>query len=329
MKLTLIYRKKDDGISISKIFDIILPYLSKSFKVERTFLPGNTGNMKGIITNIKHIMSLKKSRIFHITGAAHYLSLFLPKSRTITTVHDFGRLEKSGDSWLKSKILSLLFVMPLRHNRFIVCISEKTRNEFFRYVKFPSERVFIIPDPVSDLYQISPKDFDYKSPRILHIGTKKNKNLSRTLSALKGIPCKLIVIGKASPKTVIELEKSEIQYELKQNLSEEELLKEYKEADIVNFPSTYEGFGMPIIEAQAIGRPCITSDIEPMKSVAGQGALLCNPYDIASIREAYLTLLSDKNIWEQLVSAGSDNVKKYRAENVASSYIEIYKKINE
>ena len=65
------------------------------------------------------------------------------------------------------------------------------------------------------------------------------------------------------------------------------MIQEYKDADLISFPSTFEGFGMPIIEGQAVGRPVITSNIEPMVSVAADAAILVDPFNIESIRECF------------------------------------------
>ena len=75
-----------------------------------------------------------------------------------------------------------------------------------------------------------------------------------------------------------------IRYVYKCDLSNQEILDEYMNCDIVSFPSLYEGFGMPIIEGQAVGRVVFTSDLEPMKEIAGDAALLVDPYSIESIR---------------------------------------------
>ena len=95
----------------------------------------------------------------------------------------------------------------------------------------------------------------------------------------------------------------------------------------MNFPSIYEGFGMPIIEGQTIGRVVITSDISPMKDVAGNGALLVNPFSVESIREAYLQIINDKDLRSRIIEKGKENAQKYAVEKIAKQYVKIYKTI--
>ena len=104
----------------------------------------------------------------------------------------------------------------------------------------------------------------------------------------------------------------------------------YRGADIISFPSTYEGFGMPILEGQAVGRPVLTSNLEPMRSVAGQsGALLVDPQSVDSIRNGFLRLTGDEFLRARLIAAGQDNVSCYTLEAVAASYLALYRELDE
>ena len=94
--------------------------------------------------------------------------------------------------------------------------------------------------------------------------------------------------------------------------------------DLVNFPSLYEGFGMPIIEGQAIGRPVLTSNISPTKEVAGNAAVLVNPTNTDSIREGYEILLEDA---EEYIVRGLENVKRFALSRISQDYFQIYKNL--
>ncbi|NJO89792.1 MAG: glycosyltransferase family 4 protein [Chloroflexia bacterium] len=185
----------------------------------------------------------------------------------------------------------------------------------------------VINNCISEDYKYYPKDKLAAKPVILQIGTKANKNLGRVINSLKDIECKLLIIGKLSDSQIALLKSKEIDYESFHNLSKEEMLKKYIQSDILLFASTYEGFGMPTIEANAVGRPVITSNLEPMKSVAAESALLVNPFSEEEIKEAVVKLLNDEQLRSALIEKGLVNAKKYRAEYIAKQYMEVYDKI--
>ncbi|PZR04182.1 MAG: glycosyltransferase family 1 protein, partial [Flavobacterium psychrophilum] len=108
------------------------------------------------------------------------------------------------------------------------------------------------------------------------------------------------------------------------NLTDEEILDKYKSADIVSFVSTYEGFGMPIVEANAIGRVVITSRILSMPEVAGNAAHLVDPYDVQSIRDGIIKVITDAQYRNALIANGYLNRQRFSAETIALQYAAIY-----
>ena len=113
------------------------------------------------------------------------------------------------------------------------------------------------------------------------------------------------------------------------NLSFDEIINEYKKCDIVNFPSVFEGFGMPIVEGQAIGRPVVTSNIEPMSSIAGGAACLVDPFSTESIHQGIIKVVLDDLYRGKLIKNGLQNCKKYSNDTISKEYIDIYNKILE
>jgi glycosyltransferase involved in cell wall biosynthesis len=88
--------------------------------------------------------------------------------------------------------------------------------------------------------------------------------------------------------------------------------------------STLEGFGMPIIEAQATGRVVLTSNCSSMPDVAGKGALLVDPFSIKSMREGLKKLISDSKLRDTLINEGFENVKRFEVETISAMYFEVY-----
>lgn len=110
-------------------------------------------------------------------------------------------------------------------------------------------------------------------------------------------------------------------------LTDEELVQAYRRCDMVVFASLYEGFGLPILEAQAMGRPVITSNFGAMREAAGGGALLVDPYSVEAIREAVLRITREPALREDLIAKGRENAERFRAEAVAARYGELYRNL--
>jgi glycosyltransferase involved in cell wall biosynthesis len=96
---------------------------------------------------------------------------------------------------------------------------------------------------------------------------------------------------------------------------------------MVVFASLYEGFGLPILEAQAVGRPVITSNFGAMREAAGDGALFVDPYSVQEIRAAILRIKNEPALREELVRKGRENVERFRADAIALKYAEIYRAV--
>jgi glycosyltransferase involved in cell wall biosynthesis len=97
--------------------------------------------------------------------------------------------------------------------------------------------------------------------------------------------------------------------------------------DIMYNASFYEGFGMPIIEAQSVGRPVITSDLGAMKEVAKQSAVLVDPYKSEEISAAIHRLVDDRAYYDKMVALGRENVKPYDHKAIAQQYLKVYEEL--
>ena len=311
--------------SIEEQFFAMQKELPKEVKYTNKFAKFHS---KGLFRRLFIILqtAFNQGDINHITGDIHFVALFLKKKKTILTVHDIGSvLNKNG---FKNTVLRFFwFTMPFARVRYITVISEFTKQEILQNFKIDAEKIIVIPDCVSAKFQFSNKEFNTENPNILQVGTKTNKNLEHLIPALEGISCKLTIIGKLSEKQIALLKKNKIDYENRFNLPFLVLIKQYENADFVTFISTYEGFGVPILEAQACGRPVITSNLSPMKDVAGEGALLVNPNSVNEIKSAVNQIINNSILRKALVENGLENVKKYFASSVAGQYYKLYKKI--
>ncbi|MBU1102187.1 glycosyltransferase family 4 protein [Patescibacteria group bacterium] len=106
-------------------------------------------------------------------------------------------------------------------------------------------------------------------------------------------------------------------------VSEDEKWQLLTNADIFLFPSFYEGFGLPVLEAQAAGAPVVTSFVSSLPEVAGQGALFVNPKNPAQIAEAAKRIIDDRNLRDRLIESGYENLKRFSWEKCARETLKI------
>lgn len=326
MKVLYIYRNSCLGYSIGKVFHSIEREMKKTYDVESLYLP-ETGAMPWqLYRNIKAAVLKANSKdydVIHITGSEHYLIPFLyKKHKTVITVHDLGFYTNTHKT-IRTYLLYLLWIKTLSQAHKITCISEKTKHEVEHFVNFKPKQIETVMNPIDDSFVYS-KHRLKKVPVILHIGTKENKNLEGTIFALRNFPHQLRIVGKLTEMQKKQLEFYHTDYSCVNNLTDEQLLQEYKNCDIVNFPSFYEGFGMPIIEGQAIGRPVVTSSISPMKEVAGNGAVLVDPASSESILQGYNEVMKR---YDELVKRGRKNAERFSLDKIAQQYRKVYKEL--
>jgi len=270
--------------------------------------------------------AFRQSEVNHITGDIHFVAFFLRKSKTVLTIHDIGSI-LSGNP-LKTAVLKLFwFTIPVKRVKYISVISEFTKKQLLKNLNISAQKIVVIPDCVSPEITPFSKQFNVEKPTILQIGTKINKNLPNLFEALAGINCKLIIVGKLSDSQLFILKEKAIDYNNFVNISFTKVIALYRKCDVVSFVSTYEGFGVPILEAQATGRAVITAKRAPMQEVAGNGAALVNPDKPSEIRAALLKIIENTAWRESLIAAGFKNVKNYSAQNIAARYAALYKRV--
>lgn len=314
-----------DTPSIERVFRQIAAALDNK-GVRSTFGKLPYGN--GLVSILRNMVAYRAADadIYHITGHAHYMALVLPADKTVLTIHDAGilRLRHGIRRYILKK---LLFDWPIRRLRRVTAISDATKDELVQVTGCDADKIRVVGNPVPADYCYVEREFDAERPIVLLIGTAPHKNLERSIEALKGINCRIRILGELSTAQRRLLDDGGYQYSAESGLDNAEMRTEYENADIVLFCSLFEGFGMPIIEGQACGRPVITSDLSPMRNVAGAGAVLVNPESVHEIREAVCRLIADPGLRGSLIKKGLENVVRYWADTIAEQYLEIYREI--
>lgn len=327
MKVNLIFRKKlPQFYSVEEIFSWLTPELKKSHQIERIELPHSANSLKSILKNIAFIRGKKiKNQIIHITGHENYLAPFCGKN-CILTIHDIG-YTRSGN-WIHNLIHKIFwFWIPAIFAKKITVISEFTASEVRKLIPFAKSKIKVIRNPFNPKLRYTPKAFNHLEPIILLVGTKENKNLERAVQAIRKINCTLIILGELYDHQIELLEQFKISYTNEFNVSYRKVIDCYVESDLVLFPSLYEGFGLPILEAQTIGRPIITSKVASIPEVAGQGACFTNPLNIKSIENGVLKVIHDVNFREEIIKKGLKNINHFHIRVISAQYNELYLKL--
>jgi glycosyltransferase involved in cell wall biosynthesis len=327
MLITFFFRKSSPTYhSIEKLFSAIIKNLPTE-QVAQHFSPYQS---KGLLKRLLIGIDARRFQgdINHITGDIHFIALFLKKSKTILTIHDIGIINQGN--FLKRFIIKFFwFSLPIKKVKYITVISEFTKREILNNFNVKEEKIIVINNCIPDTYKYFPKIEFSKKPCILQIGTKENKNIDRLIQAIENIDCKLIIVGKLNELQSSNLKQHNIDYENHFNISEQAMSELIIKCDILAYVSTYEGFGVPVVEANAVGRPVLASAIEPIKSVAGNSAFMVDPFQVEEIRNGIIKLLTDKTLCATLIENGLENARKYRSEIIAKEYMAVYQKLME
>jgi glycosyltransferase involved in cell wall biosynthesis len=281
----------------------------------------------------------------------HAVSLGYPVSTRkpyVVTVHDIGPLThpeffSNTRPWVMKRSLK----QALKKAAAIICVSKSTADDLESYVgRSLNERLHVVPEGVS------PQFFEAKNPDCLAsltglpepgtpfiVATGKispRKNVGRIIKALSKlngmIPHHLILVGGSGwdmEEVLKEMNKSTVagRVHLIGYVSDEQLHALYSSASAYVHPSLFEGFGLTVLEAMAAGCPVVTSNVSSLPEVAGDAALLVDPYDVDTIAEAIKSLCSDFSLAADLVKRGRTRARAFTWERCAEQVACIYQRV--
>jgi glycosyltransferase involved in cell wall biosynthesis len=318
MRVLFIFRKKTPHqFSIENVFNNIISEISTKKHVE--VLKYETNGIRNIFFDSKKIKEYNAD-VNVITGDCNFLSPFISK-KVMLVVHDAGHYEFTLKG-LKKIIYGLIWWrIPLKFTNSVICVSNNTKISLNRLFNINLNKIKVIENPVdSSFFRIVKKKVS-KVPRILQIGTGPHKNLENIIKAISGLNCVFNITGQLSNDQIRLLKKFKINYISYVNIDFKDIIKLYNDTDIVTVISQGEGFGLPIIEAQASSRALITSQLEPMSSISGNFACKVDPNNIKSIRKNILKLINDENYRSKIINEGKKNSEKYRVDDIANKYL--------
>jgi glycosyltransferase involved in cell wall biosynthesis len=294
-----------------------------------------------IIWNKMHILPVEllvgDCQVIHTWD---YIQAPTKNAAVVTTIHDLTPIKfpsyqhprtissyKSGLHWIE------------REKSTVITDSESTKNDILSNSKIPKDRIHVIYLAAgeefknfrtkkenikkSSLEKVKEK-YDIQSEYLLSVGTQEpRKNLRRIIEAFRTLNSNysLVIAGKYGWGETIKPARGvkSVSY-----VSEKDLPPLYAGATCLIYPSLYEGFGLPVVEAMAIGCPVVTSDRGSLKEIAGDAAVIVNPEDVSSIASGVKSAIRNR---DQLVNKGLAQANKFSWEKTASQTLEVYESL--
>ncbi len=300
----------------------------------------------------------KKYDVYHImTQTLGRLSIFIHPS--IITVHDIYPLKGSlteptmyGD--LKSlpygnKLISAAYhtfvresIKSVKYADVIITPSHYTKKELISLLQINSQKIKVVPHGIRhDLFKPRDKiktrkilDLPLNKKIVLHVGSENpRKNIPTLIKAFAKLQKDgyrntiLLRVGETQTNThklisTLHLDESVLEFGLR---DQSELCYLYNAADVLVFPSLYEGFGLPVIEAMASGCPVIAADRTSLPEVLGDAGILCDPLNINELAEAMKMFLGDKELRQKCSQKGLKRAAMYSWERVVKETVKIFK----
>lgn len=243
----------------------------------------------------------------------------------IATVHDLSSITMPEKHRLKTIVSFNLFIgRSLELAERVACVSAKVADETIRGFGVPASKIAIVPNGVDDYFSPGGAEGDY----VLFTGTlEPRKGLDDLLAAWRSLPAprpRLVLCGGAGWRTSIADEEG---VETTGYVTRERLRELYRHALAFVYPSRYEGFGIPPLEAMACGAPVIATRTGAVEEFAGDAALLVKPGDREALRGALRRILSDAALRQELRMRGPVAAAGWRWERAASRMAELIREV--
>lgn len=259
--------------------------------------------------------------IFH---SSYYRLCRDPKAVCITTVHDFGYY-----LYVRNPLLRFIHCRQqfhaIRQADYIVCISESTRRDLLRILPdVTAEKVRVIYNGVAELFR--PIKGVVREDFALFVGKRdRYKNFDALLEPLGQLGKRLLIVGpKLTEAELDNLRRCHVFYQYYGFATDDELNLLYNKADCLIYPSLYEGFGLPVLEAQQAGCPVIAMNTSSIPEVIGDTRMLMTELTLQQL-EQRLEWLKQPRIREDIVRKGLEKSKRFSWKNMADAYYTLYR----
>lgn len=350
VELTRALKKLDAGLEII----LLSPYPQSSHPWYREFPVYPLPHLKkmpiaatlGNLELDRAAIRMKLDVLHDPCGIAPFLS---PRRgyKKVTTIHDaLPAVYPKTQPLLTRLVFSTFIARAGKTCDAILTVSQTSAKDLTRYYGFPAEMIQVTPNGVvppdrlpSELIDKVLKGYGASSPYFLYVGAlHPRKNIRRVIEAFKlAKTChneiNLVIVGPSSwgahheLQTVLGSTGNSTGIIFTGFLSDEDLGALYQGAYGLVFPSLYEGFGLPVLEAMSYGTPVITSNISALPEVAGDAALLVDPMSVTDIARKMVMLLEDADLHADLQGKGYIRCKKFSWDETARRTYDVYKSL--
>ncbi|MFC1644644.1 glycosyltransferase family 4 protein [Patescibacteria group bacterium] len=296
------------------------------------------------------VSSYLRKNDLDIYHAEYILPFFLPKKiKAITHIHDVSFVVyRKLIKWSDALFLNTLIPLSIKRANKIVAVSEFTKKEIIRYYNVDPQKVEIVYNAVNKsdeevqgvVGEELRRKYGLPEKYILYIGTlQPRKNVANLIQAYANIKdripgIKLVIAGNKKAHNFDEkINKVVLENDLEKNViftgfvDEEDKMMMYKESHVFAYPSLYEGFGIPVLEAMAQSIPVVSSDIEPLKEVCSEACLFFAPNNLDEMSQELYNVCMDDELRLRLVNSGKERVSFFSWKLSAKKMLEIYKNI--
>ena len=282
-----------------------------------------------------------------IHNPAQVPGFFQTDSPQVLTIHDLVPFIFPEESKLtRTLVYQALFGATVRRAKRIIAVSDNTRRDIVRFFDVHPENIHVIPLAAEKRYQPQSAADDremlskyrIRPPYLLYVGTiEGRKNLHCLISAFSeivkhGYPHNLVIVGKRGWRTQRFDEalgrfpvKGRIQ--LTRYMPDEALPALYRQAEVFVYPSIYEGFGLPPLEAMACGTPVVCSRASSLPEVVGDAALLFDPTDSAVLARALESVIDSPATKERLSRRGRERASRFCWSETAAKTLDVYEQV--
>jgi glycosyltransferase involved in cell wall biosynthesis len=276
--------------------------------------------------------------VFHAT---QFTIPLLWSGPIVTTIHDCAYDRFPSEFGERDRIARWYYRTMMRYavtrSNHVIAVSESTRRDLAEFYGLSDRKVSVIYEGIDPSFADSEAPREIESEYVLYVGSERpRKNLERLLGAydefsrgLDEAP-RLVLVGEYESR-FLDVEQRATELGIRDNIvvlgfvSDDRLKSLYANALALVFPSLYEGFGLPVLEAMAAGTPVVAADAASIPEVAGDAAEYVNPNSVESIATGLSSVLDDDHRRAELVEAGFERVKTFDWERTAAKTAKVYR----